>query len=191
MSGPTGTTAEGAPPTIIVKNDYFTYTGSHREPEQVWNEGGITIQVQGTCPPGCTGAAATFFAKKHLLTFKGGKMSGQTGKTSDNKMKKMVDTRIAGQKTPKYGNTRLPSDKPNTFIICDNIEPAKLRKAFADALKATRKSSGEIEISFPTDCVVNYDVNGAKTSASKCKVQFWKNPAKAEYVILHMKGLVA
>ncbi|HTZ71632.1 MAG TPA: hypothetical protein VMB71_13335 [Acetobacteraceae bacterium] len=180
MSGNTTTTDKPLP--TPVKNAYFTYTGSHRDPQQIWNVDGITIQVQGTTPSECHATAkATFFAKKHLLTFTGGKQ-----KSAGDKGAKILAHRTTGDKPAKYGNTVLRGDDAaSSCVVCDDMTPEALKKAFADALKGVTGKKKIATVTFATDCVVTYGNAGETSRSNTFQVQFWVNSTKTNYVLIH------
>jgi hypothetical protein len=144
---------------MVIKNDYFTYIGpedhKHRAANQIWNVDGMSIYVQGSAPEF---TEPTYFAKKHLLTFAGGKHRSSATITA--KMKKIARYRTlpvkarekrqrerleAAAKKSKYGGTRT---QKNTFINCDYFGSAdELKREFSSALHCAQGNHATLELS--------------------------------------------
>ncbi|UFN47005.1 hypothetical protein LPC08_13305 [Roseomonas sp. OT10] len=158
------------------RTDYFTYftdgnTGTtHRAGDQVWNfrypgdRRDYSIWVSGTNPQNGNHNA---FAKKHLLTVKGGKSGDLEEKLADihsNRRLEDIDgynakrakqhsrMSLAGQ--AQYPTMALGGQAMNTYalgdttstlsvVVCDLIPPDKLRYAFAKALSAANLQAGQ------------------------------------------------
>jgi hypothetical protein len=177
---PPTTTPVVTPP--VSKNAYFTYTGGHRDPQQVWNVDGITIHVQGDTPAACHSTAkVTYFAKKHLLTFKGGKQTDVLDKAEN-----ILDHRIDGDRKWKYGNTTLsPDDGANTAVVCDDLTVTQLKSAFATALKGMTGKKKIATVTFPSACVLTYNADNTTSRSSTMQVQFWRSDDRATFVLIH------
>lgn len=140
-------------PMQVVRTDYFTYSKDasatlHRDSAQVWNVHPVgTVWVQGNLPTTFGPGLKTFFAKKHLITFEGGKQSKGSKGTPELKAASVSMKRTKGslgssaQKKkksaigPKYGTTLTDT---NTVLICDYLVGTELKKIFADACKAAK-----------------------------------------------------
>lgn len=176
----------------IMKNDYFTYTDGSRNHQQNWtgifNKRDITVCVQGSIE----GWQPTYFGKKHLLTFKGGKMD-KSGKAQFDKMSRYYDIRYDGAigKTEKFGRARLGLDNALTFIDCDKLSAYELREIFVNGLLAAednnkgnkakaliRKNGCQLVGTLYEDYCLEW--------TDACVVQFQANNAKDRFLIQHM-----
>jgi|GEM_PF-5681235 len=195
MSG--STTATVTPPPA--KNDYFTFTGGHRDPIQVWNVAAtdtdgktavsLEIYVQGDLTgkgflrSDGTALNSTSFAKKHLLTFKGGRADGakedisakmgrildkrQFAGVSNNQRKdttKIADLALRAKTDrviAKYSPTKAPA---NTFIVCDDLTAAELKLRFANALLKGNDTTGDAVVYLPAGSVRTMDAGKALTN---------------------------
>jgi hypothetical protein len=219
MSGST-TTAPTSPP--LVKNAYFTYTGGHRDPVQVWNvavPGGdgktsntLEIYVQGDLTGKGFAFNSTAFAKKHLLTFKGGKAAGKseaiTGKmgriltkrsfagVSNSQRKdpsKITDSALRTKTEAiiaKYSPTKAPA---NTYIICDDMTADDLKQRFAKALVAGDDTAGHATVYFPEGSVRTETGTGTPTDKAKdgtgevpVKIGYSRVAGSGKYAINHL-----
>lgn len=147
-------------------NDYFTYffdgntAGCHREAEQVKSvtKGKFTyhIHLSGQYNDGTT-TKHNSFAKKHLITFKGGKGHEKGGRSADpdhkaqgilahrfnkktvnayNLEREAKFNALSADGQGKYAKVALGGavTKRNTVVICDYLDPAELWDAFARGL---------------------------------------------------------
>lgn len=155
ISAPEAPTVETTP-MQVVRTDFFTYSKDatpSRNAEQVWNVASVgSVWVQGQLPStfGTQTPDKTFFAKKHLITFEGGKQSKGTKGTPALKAASvsMKRTKLglgsSAQKKkkvaigPKYGTTLTDT---NTVLICDYLVGADLKKTFANACKAAKTNA--------------------------------------------------
>ncbi len=154
-SAPEATTVETTP-MQVVRTDYFSYSKDatpSRNQEQVWNVASVgSVWVQGSLPSafGTQTPDKTFFAKKHLITFEGGKQSKLPTGTPELKAASvsMKRTKLglgsSAQKRkknsigPKYG--AILTDK-NTVLICDYLVGAEMKKIFANACNAAKANA--------------------------------------------------
>lgn len=151
-------------------NDYFTYffdgntEGCHRSGTQVKSVsyGGFTydIYLAGNYTEGGINKYNAF-AKKHLITFRGGKSHAQGGRKADprHKAEQILGSRFNNTTLTNYNNKRnnyratLEQDnqgqypvralggavtKKNTVVICDYIDPNEMWEAFARGLHAKK-----------------------------------------------------
>jgi hypothetical protein len=185
---------------MVVKNEYFTYVGpednKRRDRTQVWNVDGISIYFQGSAP-GIN--ESTYFAKKHLLTYAGGKHNRSP--TAMAKMKKIVgyrqlptgspvrrirEQRKLAAKTDKYGTTRAPN--LNTFINCDEFEADELKREFSSALQYAQGSHATLELNAASvfNCVGAGDPAplGNDDQDAEVTIEFIKNGTN--YLVKHI-----
>jgi hypothetical protein len=145
--------------TTVIKNDYFTNVEENgrfrREAEQLWNvsyDGRdlvIYLQAKGLNKLGFS-CDDTYFGRKHLMTFAGGKsaaaggnflakMNRVTGKrqtpVSSNQRRKKPENRPWNlARYAKYGIFGQNGKAANTIIFCDVLGAQALKEAFAKAL---------------------------------------------------------
>ncbi|WP_237214537.1 hypothetical protein [Falsiroseomonas oryziterrae] len=85
---------------VATKNNFFTYfqvdgqTVAYRERTQIWNSGGISIQVQGDLPPAANAGTYNSFGKKHLLTTAGGDATKTNDRSAQGKAMRMLTKRM-------------------------------------------------------------------------------------------------
>lgn len=209
MSGSSTTTT---PAPTFIRTDYFIYTkDGHRDPTQVWNvkAGGkdLQIHIQGSVS-GFPTITETHFAKKHLLTFAGGKADTAGGKIAD-KMQRIADKRArtgltSSQKKDlsKIGDSAQEAywekinhkyagsvTKKNTFIKVDAMAPDELRKLIAEALVAGNGTEAEVE--FPADAVWYLEIGGtAKQLQDNGHVKLglgYEKSGDTKFVIKHLE----
>ena len=155
MSG-TANGASTTAPVQVVRTNYFTYSQDsvpHRDTQQVWNVTGVgSVWVQGNLPTDFgSQKVTTYFAKKHLITFEGGKQSKTTPKgTPELKAARVSMKRTKG--TLSNGDQKRKKKKigdkygaqltdANTVLICDTLVGDELKKLFAEACKAAQKNA--------------------------------------------------
>ena len=143
-------------PKQVVRTEFFTYSKDatpSRNSEQVWNVHSVgSVWVQGELPTTFGPGQKTSFAKKHLITFAGGKQSKKPNGTPELKAASVSMKRTKGtlgssaQKKkkkeigPKYGSTLTDT---NTVLICDYLVGAELKKMFANACKAAKENTNK------------------------------------------------
>lgn len=203
----------GAP--IFSRTEYFSYTpDGHRETQQVWNvsTGGkiIAIYIQGSVAGlGFPSITETHFAKKHLLSFKGGKAS-KAGQDITAKMQRIADKRARtgltnsqkkdlskiGDATKEAYWTQITNKyagsvtKKNTFIKVDAIKPDELRSLIANALLAGNGT--EAHVDFPAAAVWYFAIGAASPTQLKANgvtsvgLGYEKNNAGDKFVIKHL-----
>lgn len=189
---------------VVTKNTYFTYAEGVRSPEQIWNVDGLTICLQGTLP--ACGTDKTYLARKHMLTFAGGKMAsypnstteqGIWAKVNNTRNKRMhQNIRPTGVKpgaTAKYGSTKIGANDPNppcTFIYCDAVDPMRLREIFAERLKqAVKQHETYAEIWFKgLKCVVTV-TNNNWVWTDNCRVTFKASDDLKSFMLIHLEGI--
>ncbi len=200
----------------LVRTNYFAETGGHRDPVQVWavkvDGVDLTIHIQGPIPSELRkkagGTGYTYFAKKHILTFKGGKRALAGGSELE-KMQAIYDKRVAaGRAHTKlkktkfkysptkdethwmdgYGGTSLKDVKINTYVCCDLLSPEELKQAFGEGLWGARTNkSPDARIEFGEKCVALYDgisrkLKGVRTFVG---VRYVRDQATNTYYIYH------
>jgi hypothetical protein len=209
----------------VIKNNYFTYSVGtdgvkHRDSLQVWNvtltvgsaAKTVSIYVQGSLTGRGFSRDATFFAKKHLLTFAGGKAATANKGAAEDKMmriagKRQKDTLLKGLTGgQKKGKAPLPSGslptkysttpaKANTIISCDMLTPDALKKAFAEALLAGDGAEAHIEL--PGNAVLNIPegattpspVSGATaTDTVIVEIGYEKSSTGDSFAVIHLGG---
>lgn len=85
---------------VATKNDFFSFfkvdgqTVAYRERTQIWNSGGIAIQIQGDLPPAANAGAYNSFGKKHLLTTAGGDASKTNDRSAAGKAQRILTKRM-------------------------------------------------------------------------------------------------
>jgi hypothetical protein len=195
----TGSPAQGQQAPLVTKNQFFTYIEGSRSSDQIWNVGEVTICVQGTLKE--FGAYQTYFAKKHLLTFSGGK----THTASPNityeaglwyKVDHIFNKRLPGRpgvktgSTAKYGRTRLSKETAIcTFIVCDYFsDPNALRGIIAGQLRifGGDRSDNTLPISFQKKCVCNVTVGNWDWS-DNCNVTYKMAKDKKAFMLTHLE----
>jgi hypothetical protein len=165
----------------VLRNGYFTYSPgadprAHRDPQQVWNihhEGeDYQIWVQGDLTGTGFTYKMTFFAKKHLLTFRGGKAAAK-GETPESKMARILTkrnfrptTRQKKGKDPFVGDllritnkySQTPAKNANAMINCDAITDSELKLLILTALIGpegpTTGSMAYVTFELPADAVL-------------------------------------
>lgn len=188
---------------VVTKNAYFTYADGVRSPEQIWNVDGLTICLQGTLP--AFGTTKTYFARKHMLTFAGGKMASNTNysheeliwyKANNTRNKRLhQNIRPTGVKpgsTAKYGSTKIgekDKDPPCTFIYCDALEPMRLREIFAERLRqAVKQHETYVDIWFKgLKCVVTV-TNNIWVWTDNCRVTFKASDDEQSFILIHLEA---
>lgn len=192
---------------IVTKNEYFTYVDGARSSDQIWNIEGLEICLQGGLP--VFGQKKTYFAKKHMLTFHGGKMntnntnmSSEEGVwyKSNNIRNKRLHHSIRPQEinpgnSGKYGSTKIGAaepDPPCTFIVCDYFweRPERLREMIADRLRmAVKQHEKSADIWFKgLRCVVTV-TNGKWEWTDNCRVTFDVSEDGKSFMLVHLMGL--
>jgi hypothetical protein len=149
----------------FTRTDYFTYftdgvSGTtHRASDQVWN-----VSMDGTAwiihvaGPNPQNGRYNSFAKRHLLTFRGGKAEAG-GESVDDKLSRLHENRmwenIDGYTAQRHKRRAKLSpanqanyepgalgpkgeSSPLTAVLCDDLSPTQLRMAFAAAMVRAR-----------------------------------------------------
>lgn len=216
MSGSTAPTPSGgSTPPVITRTDFFIYTqDGHRTAEQVWNveTGGktVSIYIQGDVTGvGFPTITATHFAKKHLLSFAGGKAE-KAGTDIIGKMQRIATkrARVGLTNAQKKDLSKVPDvnerarwqrvtdkyagsvTKKNTFIKVDAMTPDALRSLIADALVAGNGT--ETHADFPAAAVWYIEVGGTATQLQpsgtvKLGLGYEKTTGGDKFVIKHLE----
>jgi hypothetical protein len=170
-------TAPAKKPRItVVKNEYFTnfeINGTfHRHHEQIWNvsyaERALVIYLQAKNLRKLDFSIdETYFGRKHLMTFAGGKAAAADGDFID-KMKRVTAKRQTHVSTnlrkkirdgrglvdlpqnitryAKYGIFGQNGKLANTLIFCDVLRAQELKEAFAKALIEGQNSEAFVRL---------------------------------------------
>jgi len=148
----------------------------------------VTICVQGSIDKI---QGNTYFGKKHLLTFYGGKTNTQFPNLTyaegvAYKANKIINRRIYGPRKG-YSNTPLYEGDPCTFIMCDYLAPDELRGAFAKALKnAVRYGEKQALIWFEGRKCVATVTNGNWEFAEHCTVGYKVSSDNSTFSVIHL-----
>ena len=211
----TPTTSGTTAPPVFTRTDFFTYTtGGHRDPTQVWtvtvSGESYEIYIQGDVTSvGFPSITETHFAKKHLLSFTGGK-AATAGTDIIGKMQRIADKRARAGLTnsQKKDPTKIPDSdktaywqkitgkyagsvtKKNTFIKVDAMTPDDLKKVIAEALVAG--NGLEAHADFPAAAVWYLEIGGTATQLStqgtvKIGLGYEKTTAGNKFVIKHLE----
>lgn len=202
MSGTMGGDQPALPQPV--KNEFFTYVQGARAPTQIWNAQGVSICVQGKMAPF---AGVTYFGKKHLLTYKGGKHAQRAqGTTADPSWPGPVAKgwNIFSKRLPqqpgvklgkagsiaKYGKTKLSNESICTFINCDKWPVGtELHEFMARRLKIAHRDHTKFadiwEANF--NFIIWIAGDGTWGETDRCRIKYEVDASGTKFMVTHLE----